>query len=299
MLSFTLSTVRASIDNLNNSCVDCHRTLSPFTEEEARLNKIRIQHIERNISCSLECHEDVIRKVAKDNFQQWSNSEHARYYVTCDACHGGDRTATTEARAHAGMRNKSDPNSSIYFKNIPDTCGKCHKEELEHFKNTMHYQRLRATSSGPSCITCHKPHTFKVLEASELIVVCSVCHNPTEGIAPADVPKSAKAALEKQKELKKVVLKAKIAIDKAKADGKDVSSAQLYLEKAQDVVDSIPALWHGFNLKNFDQQMQNGIDWAEKAKDMVSGAEPTVQTPDVGIAMILGIFAVLYFVRRW
>ncbi len=288
------------LDALNNSCVDCHKTLSPFTDEQSRLNEIRLNHTVRNISCSLECHEDVIRKRATDNFQQWSDSIHSKYYVTCDTCHGGDAGIKTEAGAHATMKNIDNPNSPIYFKNIPDTCGKCHAGELDHFKNTMHYQRLKAESRAPSCVTCHQPHSFKVLKASELTAMCSVCHNPKDQIAAASVPKDAKLALDKQKEFQEEVLKAKDAVAQAKAKGMDVSTAQMDIDKAQAVMNDIPSLWHGFNLKDFDRQIQNGIDWAKKAEYKVSGVEPTVpqRVPGIGTAPVLGIFVILYLLRK-
>ena len=287
------------LDVLNNSCVDCHKTLSPFTDEQSRFNDIRQNHIGKNISCSLECHADIIRKRASDNYQQWSDSIHSQYYVTCDACHGGNPDVKTEIGAHASMKDINDPNSTIYFKNIPDTCGKCHAEELDNFKNTMHYQRLKAESRAPSCVTCHSPHSFKVLKASELTPPCSVCHNPKDQIAVASVPKDAKEALEKQKEFQEEVLKAKNAVAQAKAAGKDIASAQVDLDKAVAVMDNIPSLWHGFNLKDFDEQVQSGIDWAKKAEFKISGVEPTVpSTPGFGIALLLGIFSVLYLIRK-
>lgn len=291
--------VMARVESINNSCVDCHKKLSPFTDEQSRFNEIRLNHTERNISCSLECHEDVIRKRATDNFQQWSDSGHSKYYVTCDACHGGDPNMKTEAEAHAAMKNISDPNSTIYFKNIPETCGKCHTEELDNFRNTMHYQRLRSTESGPSCITCHQPHTFKVLKASELTTVCSVCHNSKDQIATATVPDDAKRALEKANEFKGEFLKAKSAIADAKSNGKDISSAQVDLDSAEAIMNNVPSLWHGFNLKNFDIQINNGIELAQKAQNKVTGVEPTVpSTPSIGTAAILSIFLIIYFIIK-
>ncbi len=287
------------LNALNNSCIDCHKALSPFTDEQNRFNEIRQGHIERNVSCSLECHEDIIRKRASDNFQQWSDSVHSWYYVTCDACHGGNPNAKTKADAHAAMKSSSDPQSTIYFKNIPDTCGKCHAEELANFKNTMHYQRLRAESRAPSCIACHKPHSFNVLKASELMPLCSICHNSKDNVARASVPKDAKQALEKADELKKEVLNAKNAVAQAKAAGEDVSSAQADLDKAISVMDSIPSLWHEFNLNDFDQQVENGIELARKAEYKISGAEPTVKTtPSAGIALVFGILAIAYLIRK-
>lgn len=299
LTAFIASAGASHLDVLNNSCVDCHRTLSPFTDEQKRLNEIRMNHTVRNISCSLECHEDVIRRTASDNFHQWSESDHSKYYVTCDACHSGNPKARTKAEAHATMKGINDPDSLIYFKNIPDTCGNCHAEELDHFKNTMHYQRLRADSRGPSCITCHQPHSFKVLKASELTALCSVCHNQKDLIASANVPKDARLALEKANEFQEEVLKAKSAVAEAKAKGKDVSAAQIDLDRAASVMNDIPYLWHGFNLRDFDKQVQNGIDLAKRAEYRAAGIEPTVpSTPYIGIVPIMGIFAILYLMRK-
>ncbi len=289
----------AHLDVLKNSCVDCHTTLSPFTDEQKRINEIRLNHTVREISCSLECHEDVIRRTASDNFQQWSDSDHSKYHVTCDACHGGNPDLKTEAEAHAAMKDINDPDSTIYFKNIPDTCGECHAEELEHFKNTMHYQRLRSTASGPSCITCHQPHSFKILKASELTALCSVCHNPKDKIAAASVPQDAKRALEKQKEFQEELLKAKSAVADAKAAGGDISYAQMDLDRAISVMNNIPSLWHEFNLKDFDQQIQNGIDWAKKAQYKTSDIETAVPAaPGPGIAMAFAILIMIYLMRK-
>jgi hypothetical protein len=288
------------LDSLNNSCVECHKTLSPFSDEQNRFNEIRLNHTERNISCSLECHEDVIRRRATDNFQQWSDSGHSKYYVTCDACHGGDPGAKTASEAHSSMKNKEDLNSSINFRNIPETCGKCHVEELAHFKNTMHFQRLRTEERAPSCTTCHKPHTFKVLKGAEIVPVCSVCHNPKDQIASVGVPKQAKEALDKQMEFQEEYIKAKNAVAQAKSAGKDVYSASQDIEKATSVMNNIPSLWHGFDINTFDEQIQNGIDWTKKAEYKVSGAEPTVpsKTPAVGAVTVLGILVIVYLMRK-
>jgi hypothetical protein len=285
--------------DLNNSCIDCHRTISPFTDEQNRLNEIRMNHTLKNISCSFECHEDVIRKRATDNFQQWSDSDHSKYYVTCDACHGGNPNAENEAESHASMKKITDSSSPINFKNIPDTCGECHAEEMEHFKDTMHYQRLKAESRAPSCVTCHVPHTFKVLKASEMTVLCSICHNPRDQIAVATVPMDAKKALEKQNEFQEELLKAKNSIASDKTARKDVTNAQVDLDKAQAVMDDIPSLWHQFNLKDFDRQIQSGIDWAKKAESKTSPVEPTVpRIPGFGIILVFAVIATSYIMRK-
>ncbi|MBU3967293.1 MAG: ammonia-forming cytochrome c nitrite reductase subunit c552, partial [Euryarchaeota archaeon] len=211
----------------DNSCIDCHKTISPFIEIQKQFNQIRVEHLEKNVVCSLECHEDRVRQLATANYQQWSESVHALKGVTCEVCHGGNPKVEDKAGAHKNMVQRTDTESPVYYTNVPDTCGKCHAEEMEHFKNTMHYQRLKAESRAPSCVTCHRPHTFKVLKASEMTALCSVCHNPRDQIATASVPIGARNALEKQKEFQDELLIAKKSIASDKAARKDVTRAQI------------------------------------------------------------------------
>jgi len=251
-----------------------------------------------NNSC-LTCHENVTEKIASNNYQRWSDSIHSSYFVTCDACHGGNKNVNSQAEAHSSMKNVTDPQSPIYFKNIPETCGKCHNTELEHFKNTMHYERLRAEASAPSCATCHKPHSFKVLKASELSPLCSVCHNEKDMPTSANVPVDAKLALEMADELQNEIVTLQNSISEAKAKGMDVSSAQNDLDKATFVMKDIPSLWHSFNLKNFDTQIQTGIDSAKKGQNKLAEVETTVPpVTGLGVAAVLGIIATLYIIRK-
>ena len=257
-----------------------------------------MNHINRNISCSLECHEDIIRKKASDNFQQWSESSHSSYFVTCDTCHGGNPDMSTMEEAHSTMKNINDTEGPIYHKNIPDTCGKCHSTELENFKSTMHYQRLRSESRAPSCIDCHRPHGFKVLKASEIIPLCSVCHNQKDQISSANVPNDAKIALEKADELKEKIRMAKNSISEANAKGKDVTHAQNDLDKAISVMKNVPSLWHSFSLKDFNKQIQVGIDSANRAQGKSGEIETVPSMPGTGIVLVIGIFATLHFIMK-
>jgi len=258
------------LDALNNSCINCHKNISPTADKQS-----------------------------SDNFQQWSDSGHSRNFVTCDYCHGGNPNITSKTGAHYTMKNVTDPESPIYFKNIPQTCGKCHDTELEHFKNTMHYERLRAESRAPSCATCHQPHSFKVLKASELAPTCRVCHNEKDQVASANVPEDAKIALEKADELQNEIITLRNSITEAKAKGIDVSSAQNDLDKASSVMKDVPSLWHSFNLKAFDTQIQTGIDSAKKAQNKLIEVEPTVPpVPGIGMVTVLGIIITLYIFRK-
>ncbi len=282
----------------NNSCINCHQSLSAFNETEQQFNDIRLQHLARGVSCSLECHTATLSKFAKNNYNQWTKSKHAMFNVTCDNCHGGDPGSNIKEKAHTGVQLSSNPNSTIFYRNVPQTCGKCHTEELNQFKNSLHYQRLEALEQAPSCDTCHQPHEFHVLNVSELNDVCSNCHNLEMRIAP-DVPDKAIAALEGAQNLKNETRKAFDAIKYAKQQGKDVTAAQKNLDSAIAIQDHLPILWHSFNLQNFENVTGSGIKTAQQAQLDAGLTLPATKTPGFGIAVsFTGIIAIYLLLRR-
>ena len=136
-------------------------------------------------------------------------------------------------------------------------------------------------------------------KASEIAPVCSLCHNPTDNIAPANVPKDAQNALEKADELQTEILKAKNIISDAKTKGEDITSAQADIDRAIAIQNNIPSLWHGFDLKNFDQQIQVGINYAEKAQSEVRDIDSSVpKTSDIPLEITLVILVLVYWIKR-
>lgn len=262
----------------NNSCIDCHKNLSAFNATEQQFNKIRLQHLAMDVPCSLQCHVTVLNKFAVNNYDQWTTSDHAMVGVTCNNCHGGDPTSNVKETAHTGILRSTDPNSTIYYRNVPETCGKCHANELKQFKDSMHYQRLEANEQAPTCDTCHKPHVFQVLNISQFHDVCSNCHNSETNTAPADVPDKAITALENAEKLKNEIDIANNYIAQAKLEGKNISAAQMDLDTAISVRDGLPVLWHRFDLATFQNEITSGINSAQKAQEE-SGIPSTQATP--------------------
>jgi hypothetical protein len=283
----------------DNSCLNCHEKLSAFNETEQQFNQIRLQHLARNIPCSLECHTATLSKFAKSNYEQWTNSKHALFNVTCDNCHGGNPASDVKEKAHVGVLLDSDPNSSVFYRNVPETCGKCHTNELNNFKNSAHYQKLKALRQAPACDTCHMPHEFKILNVSQFQGLCSQCHNINMGVAPSDAPDKAIAALQSADNLKGEIQKADDAIRSAKQQGKDVSAAQKDLDKAVSIRDSLPVLWHSFDLSNFNNVTDSGIKAAQQAQTDAGMPAAKPSTPGFGVVLSLtGIIALYLILRR-
>ncbi|HEY9246423.1 MAG TPA: hypothetical protein VIO11_06210 [Candidatus Methanoperedens sp.] len=284
----------------DNSCIDCHKNLSAFNATEQQFNKIRLDHLGRGVPCSLECHASVQNKLAVNDYDQWNTSKHALSRITCDNCHGGNPNSNIKENAHEGVLRSSDSNSSIYYKNVPETCGKCHKNESTQFMDSLHYQKLKANEQAPTCDTCHKPHVFQILNISEFHDLCSNCHNPETKVAPPDVPDKAITALENAEKLTNEINIANNYIAQAKLEGKNVSTAQKDLDYAMSIKDGLPVLWHRFDLPTFQNETTNGINSAQKAQQE-SGIPLTQPTPGASgfeIIFSLAATAALYLLCR-
>jgi hypothetical protein len=295
---FLLAIFVSPVFAADNSCLNCHEKLTAFSEEEKKLNDIRIKHLQRGVACSLECHATTIDEIAKSNYEQWTHSKHALFNITCNNCHGGNFSSDVKEISHAGVLPSSDTNSSVFYRNVPATCGRCHKDELSQFKESKHYQNLQMLKQAPSCDTCHMPHVFKVLNSSEFKDLCSSCHNIDMNIAP-DIPDKAVNSIENAEKLKNEIVMADADIRKAKQQGKDVTAAQKEIDTAISIRDSLPVLWHSFNLPNFQNVTDNGIMHA-RAAQTYSGFPPTKpSTPGfVTILSLTGMISMYLLIKR-
>lgn len=300
LVLFLIPQVSAS----ENSCIDCHKTLTPFIEEQKRFNQIRIQHLEINVGCSLECHEDRVRQLATANYQQWSESVHALKGITCEACHGGDTKQATKEKAHINFKNNTDPESPVYYTNVPKTCGKCHSRELDTFENSKHFQKLEALKLAPTCTTCHAPHTFTVMNPEEFRQSCGNCHSVYKKVAPYDIPLKAEDMLRKVNKLKFNIETARQDIFWAKKNGTDVSQAEAYADNALRALGNLAPMWHEFNLTHFEVEIDSANKEVKKAQDIVKPAPTPAKTAAprtpgfMGLPVIISLLAVFYILKR-
>ena len=101
--------------------------------------------------------------------------------IYCTDCHGSHE-----------ILQASDPKSSIFKFNVPQTCAKCHNDVKQEFMQSIHGQAVaRGNGQAPVCTDCHGIHSIKAhldpassVSAENLArTTCARCH---EGVRLAD-----------------------------------------------------------------------------------------------------------------
>ena len=124
----------------------------------------------------------VTNRKLYDYYQRWTVSVHSQEDVTCVDCHdlaaGG--VVPGEARSN-------HPDNATGPYNIPRTCGECHEEIYEGFRESTHFDHVVAKQQeeqGPTCVTCHGSINVSVLNVVTVEEACARCHNEESGNHP-------------------------------------------------------------------------------------------------------------------
>lgn len=142
------------------ACSDCHGSHYIFASSNP---KSMVHPLNLAATCAA-CHSDP--EFAKrhdirmaDPFAAYKNSvhgiavlsEHNFEVATCDNCHG----------TH-DIRGMNDSSSLIYWENVPATCGACHEEIYEQYKESVHGKAVKkGVRDAPICTDCHGEHNVK------------------------------------------------------------------------------------------------------------------------------------------
>ena len=227
-------------------------------------------------SC-VECHQraETVKALPawyQDQFIHWYGSVHGRKGVTCEKCHGGDPTRADRILAHQGVKSSSDTGSPIYYKNLPETCGSCHKGVYQQFIQSRHYENLKGDRLAPTCTTCHG---FQMdiggVAPLQLAGRCTICHNPQQGVKP-EVAELTRQILEGIGQTEHNIQKAQVAIDLAKEQGLKPKGAEELLRTARDRLKKTGVLWHSFRLGAFKQELTEIQRTAGEAYTVAKGA---------------------------
>ena len=211
------------LNGADNSCVDCHSRLPTDT-------------------------------FVGSEYLDWKNSIHSENDVTCDMCHGGSPQATEKDLAHKGVYKSGNPKSTVYFQNVPATCGGCHEEVYQEFVQSNHYRTLEKTGSGPTCVTCHGSRATWIITPQNLKTICLNCHNERKGIE-IEAPDEARVLL--------MALNQSLSIHGllSKFGGTDRDDrTRGRLDLAESKINRAKIVWHSFDLEAVSQFLLEAND---------------------------------------
>jgi nitrate/TMAO reductase-like tetraheme cytochrome c subunit len=222
----------------------------------------------------VECHSDarflVQNKKLYEYFQGWQTSIHAAQGVTCVDCHGGNPHAASKAEAHAGAALKSsDRSSSTNYRNIPDTCARCHKEIVSRFRLSQHYAHLKPNKDneqGPNCVTCHGSVNTTVLNVNTVRRTCEQCHNEKTGNSP-EIPDQAEAVLNNFLSISRYYRF--IAVRSSPED------AKAFFTLVDPVVKRLNADWHTFEIDRIEKETKDLVEFLKVRRNDLIKTPPS------------------------
>ena len=166
-------------------CTDCHgATHDLVSQKDPGAPTGRTKMAE---TCG-RCHADraLIEKrqiPVPQAFQLYQKSVHGRAVAagkaaaTCNTCHASHE-----------IRRATDPQSTVYRENIPQTCGACHAEEAKVYLESIHGTAMRnGATKAPVCTDCHGEHSISGAQdpnsrvsVAQVTRTCSNCHAALE-----------------------------------------------------------------------------------------------------------------------
>jgi formate-dependent nitrite reductase cytochrome c552 subunit len=222
-------------------------------------------------SSCIRCHENpeflVENKKLYDYFQEWRASIHGQAGIGCVDCHGGNAKAETKEAAHREFR-QSKRDSKVNFRNIPETCGKCHDGIYNAYMTSKHHALLteQNVQQGPNCVTCHGSLNARKLTVNTVRAACQQCHNDKTGNHP-DIPNRATHLLNDLNAIRgyshyiSVRASAEVASEASKVLGQGM--------------EEVAEHWHTFDLDATQHKTEMLLEYARsKRKEVQKGSRP-------------------------
>ena len=170
---------RQSSGSVAATCVDCHSTheMRPKTDPKSLTYPLNLQ-----TTCG-RCHGDpaVIKEghIAIGNVADlYKDSIHGKAVsksglmvaANCTSCHGSH-----------DIRKKSDPESRVFRRTIPNVCGGCHEGIKAQYDRGVHgAASAKGNDKAPVCADCHTAHQIQRADVAswklDTIRECGTCH---------------------------------------------------------------------------------------------------------------------------
>ncbi|HEX4946532.1 MAG TPA: cytochrome c3 family protein [Blastocatellia bacterium] len=224
----------------------------------------------RNNNC-VDCHSRARASLQlTTKYAEWHMSLHRDKGIGCEKCHGGDASAKEMVKAHVGMLPPKEVSSSLHAKNLPNTCGTCHKEIANSFVESKHYQNLSSAGLGPSCNTCHAHMASEVIYLPDQAAkLCASCHDSTNALLPKrpEIPGQAEETIQALKRAKFVVSWADRLLEQAQGKKMEVAEAAREMKVVRAMLAESKISWHAFNLGVVRKKADAAFEEGTKVKD--------------------------------
>lgn len=224
----------------------------------------------RNNSC-VNCHANLVNPIkVSTRYFDWHQSKHRENGVSCDKCHGGNPAAAEMKAAHIGIERPTNVQSKLYYRNLPETCGSCHKEVVKAFVGSRHYDKLKNSNLGPSCTTCHEHMATKViyspLEARNL---CASCHETVNGPLRQrpEIPAQANDVMLAFSRANAAAEWADMLVAQGERRGLAVRDERADLQGIYALLKDAKRNWHEFNLDASRKRADDAFLRSTKVKD--------------------------------
>ena len=203
-------------------------------------------------SC-IKCHSNpdflVTAKKLYDYYKDWETSIHHQEGVSCEDCHGGNPQARDKKGAHGTeVSGGLTAGSAVSFANIPATCGNCHDDIYEGFRQSNHIAHLlkkKQEKQGPNCVTCHGSMNTTVLNVNTVKQACERCHNEKTANHP-EIPDKANDILNRFLSIQRYYRYIGIRGEPAET--------QAFFAVMDERVRDLSVLWHTFDLPKIDKE---------------------------------------------
>ena len=245
--------------------------LLPNVMAQRKTTPTRLSAFRQNICVT--CHSRLTEPLlVSAHFYEWFNSKHERSGIGCEKCHGGNPAATTYKAAHDGVLRATFPNSTLNAQNLPATCGKCHQELVSEFITSSHYQRLRASGTGPGCTTCHLHMATKVIYwPPETGQLCAQCHQRADGPAAdkPSIPDQAVAVIAAFTRADEVIDWSYYLMREAQKKNQRFPAQTAELRQLAAILKEAKLSFHAFDLKSSRQKADEVFTRGNKVKDYI------------------------------
>ena len=184
MILFTLPGIRV-LGYTMEDCIRCHRQGSGESKKSIRLREYLSSTHGKEFSC-VDCHEDI---------KDITHSSQKPDRIDCQSCHKKENRHGKEGSIPCKSCHPphlifptNDSRSSVNWKNLGDTCGKCHRLQdkekglfafLKSFQIASHPKQNFAKVVGKNmCVACHQGEAAHGESEPINDQRCGTCHRP-------------------------------------------------------------------------------------------------------------------------